>query len=61
MGKPFAPGDVVLTSDLPRNRAGKIMRRVVKAVLMGRDHGDLSIVENPESVEEIKKSRLSLK
>ncbi len=61
MGKPFAPGDVVLVSDLPRNRAGKIMRRVVKAVLMGRDHGDLSIVENPESVEEIKKVRLSLK
>lgn len=59
MGKPFAPEKIFLVSDLPRNRAGKIMRRTVRAVMMGRDPEGLSIIENPESVDEIRRTALS--
>ncbi len=55
MGKPFAPEEVVLVRDLPRNRAGKIMRRTVKAIMMGEEPEDISVVENPESLEEIRR------
>ena len=55
IGKPFSPGDVIFVKDLPRNRAGKIMRRVIRAVTMGEAPKDLSILENPESVDAIKK------
>ncbi len=56
MGKPFAPEGVILVRDLPRNRAGKIMRRIVKAVMMGKEPRDLSVVENWESLDEIRKA-----
>jgi len=55
MGKPFAPEEVVLVRDLPRNRAGKIMRRTVKAIMMGEEPEDISVIENPESLEEIRR------
>jgi hypothetical protein len=45
----------VLVRDLPRNRAGKIMRRTVKAIMMGEEPEDISVVENPESLEEIRR------
>lgn len=54
MGKAFTPEDIVFVPDLPRNRAGKIMRRMVKAVMIGKEPGDLSVVENPEALDEIK-------
>jgi acetyl-CoA synthetase len=56
MGKPFAPEDVVLVRDLPRNRAGKIMRRIVKALMLGREPEDLSVVENLEALDEIRRA-----
>ena len=56
MGKPFAPEDVILVRDLPRNRAGKIMRRIVKALMLGREPGDLSVVENFEALDEIRRA-----
>ena len=56
LGKPFAPEDIIFVSDLPRNRAGKIMRRTVRAVAMGREPEGLAIVENPESIDEIRKT-----
>jgi acetyl-CoA synthetase len=37
-------------TDLPRTRSAKIMRRVIKAVALGNDPGDLSGLENPESL-----------
>lgn len=57
MGKPFAPEDVFLVRDLPRNRAGKIMRRIVKAIMTGSEPGDISVVENRESLDEIRSTR----
>jgi acetyl-CoA synthetase len=51
LGKAFKPAAVSWVADLPRTRSAKIMRRVVKAVALGQDPGDLSSLENPESIE----------
>jgi acetyl-CoA synthetase len=51
LGKSFRPGSVKWVPDLPRTRSAKIMRRVVKAVALGQDPGDVSTLENPESLQ----------
>ncbi|WP_230972371.1 AMP-binding protein [Archaeoglobus neptunius] len=53
-GKPFKPERVVFAPDLPRTRSGKIMRRLIKAVVAGKELGDTSALENPDSLERIK-------
>jgi len=55
MGKPLAPSEIYFVSILPKTRNAKIMRRVVRAAYMGEDPGDLSALENPQAVEEIRK------
>jgi acetyl-CoA synthetase len=50
LGKAFRPRNVEWVKDLPRTRSQKIMRRVVKAVALGQDPGDLTSLENPESL-----------
>jgi acetyl-CoA synthetase len=55
LGQPFRPKAVVLTADLPKTRNMKIMRRVVRAALLGHDPGDLSSLVNPEAVAELEK------
>ncbi len=50
MGKAFRPTSVRWVKDLPRTRSAKIMRRVIKAVALGDEPGDLSGLENPESL-----------
>ncbi len=44
--------EIRFVSSLPKTRSGKIMRRVLKAVVMGVDVGDISTIENEESVED---------
>jgi acetyl-CoA synthetase len=51
LGKAFRPNSVHWVDDLPRTRSQKIMRRVVKALALGSDPGDLTSLENPESLE----------
>ncbi len=46
--------EVYLVEDLPKTRSGKIMRRVLKALLKGEGLGDLSTLANPESIERVK-------
>ncbi len=55
LGKPLAPREILFVDDLPRTRNAKIMRRVVRAVFLGKDPGDLSALENPGAVEEIRR------
>jgi acetyl-CoA synthetase len=54
LGKAFRPTSVHWVDDLPRTRSQKIMRRVVKAVALGKDPGDLTSLENPESLLSLK-------
>jgi len=46
-----SPQDVVFVTSLPRNRSGKIMRRVLRARFLGQDEGDLSSMETWHSGE----------
>ncbi len=45
-------GEIHFVSMLPKTRSGKIMRRVFKAVILGRDPGDISTIEDDASVDE---------
>jgi len=53
LGKAFKPDRVVFVPALPKTRSAKIVRRAVRAKALGEDPGDLSTLENPESLEEI--------
>jgi acetyl-CoA synthetase len=53
LGKAFAPERVVWVDALPKTRSAKIVRRAVRARVLGEDPGDLSSLENPESLEGI--------
>ena len=55
LGKAFAPERVVWVDALPKTRSAKIVRRAVRARVLGEDPGDLSSLENPESLEGIPK------
>ncbi|MGC4938492.1 AMP-binding protein [Kribbella sp. DT2] len=54
IGKPFAPKHVVRVEQLPRTRSAKILRRAVRAAVLGTDPGDLSGAENPGAIDEIR-------
>ncbi len=41
---------------LPKTRSGKIMRRLIKAVINGQDLGDCTTIEDEASIDEIKKA-----
>jgi acetyl-CoA synthetase len=45
-------GELNFVSLLPKTRSGKIMRRVLKAVTLGSEPGDISTIEDEGSVEE---------
>ena len=47
-------GKVVILNKLPKTRTGKVMRRVLGAAVTGQSQGDLSTLEDEESLEELK-------
>jgi acetyl-CoA synthetase len=47
LGAVVAPKEIDFTATLPRNRAGKIMRRLLKARELGLPEGDTSTLETP--------------
>jgi acetyl-CoA synthetase len=56
LGKPLKPKAVRFVGDLPKTRNAKVMRRVIRAAYLGEDSGDLSALENPQAVEELRGS-----
>ena len=42
---------------LPRTRSGKIVRRAVRAIVVGDDLGDLSTLEDPAALDAIRAAR----
>lgn len=55
IGKIARPKFIFQISELPKTQTGKILRRVLKSKLLGSDLGDLSSLENPQILDEIKK------
>ncbi len=58
LGAAFAPRSVVFVSALPKTRSAKIVRRAVRAALTGEDPGDLSTLEDPQVLEEIRRQAI---
>jgi acetyl-CoA synthetase len=54
IGPIATPDAVVIVNKLPKTRSGKIMRRLLKAVLVGAPLGDVSTLEDEASMEDIK-------
>jgi acetyl-CoA synthetase len=52
LGPVAVVGEVNFVSLLPKTRSGKIMRRVLRSVILGRDPGDITTIEDEGSVEE---------
>jgi acetyl-CoA synthetase len=48
LGSAVAPKEIDFKTDLPKNKAGKIMRRLLKARELGLPEGDLSTMETSE-------------
>ncbi|MEM2339041.1 MAG: acetate--CoA ligase [Nitrososphaerales archaeon] len=56
LGPVATPDEIFFVNKLPKTRSGKIMRRVLKAVLSGAQIGDLTTLEDEASIEEVKKA-----
>ncbi len=56
LGKPLKPREIKFTTALPKTRNAKVMRRVIRATYLGEDPGDLSSLENPDTVEAIRRA-----
>jgi acetyl-CoA synthetase len=52
LGPVAVVGELNFVGMLPKTRSGKIMRRVLKAVTLDRDPGDITTIEDEGSVEE---------
>ena len=55
IGPTGRPDEIIFTDNVPKTRSGKIMRRVLKALVRNEPVGDLTTLQNPESVDRLKK------
>ena len=56
LGKALAPRTVIFVDDIPKTRNAKVMRRIVRAAYLGEKLGDTSALENPASLDGIKRA-----
>lgn len=56
LGKAFSPSEIKFVEELPKTRSAKILRRAIRAKIVGEEPGDLSSLENPSALEAIDKA-----
>ena len=56
LGAVARPARVRFVTALPKTRSGKVLRRAIVSVCEGRDPGDLTTIEDPSALEQIKDS-----
>ena len=54
LGAVARPARVRFVTVLPKTRSGKLLRRAIQAVCEGRDPGDLTTIEDPTALQQIK-------
>lgn len=54
LGAVARPARVYFIAQLPKTRSGKLLRRSIQAICEGRDPGDMSSIEDPTSLRQIK-------
>jgi len=47
---------IIFVSKIPKTRSGKIMRRLIKAIMVNKPLGDYSTIEDETAIEEIRKA-----
>jgi len=55
IGAIAVPDDIFVTDKVPKTRSGKIMRRVIRALVSGQDIGDTTTLEDAGAVEEVRR------
>jgi propionyl-CoA synthetase len=56
LGPVARPSKVHFVSALPKTRSGKLLRRSIQALAEGRDPGDLSTLDDPSSLEAVRRA-----
>ena len=56
LGAIARPRAVHFVTLLPKTRSGKTLRRAIQALAEGRDPGDLTTIEDPAALEQIRKA-----
>ncbi|HEX6539922.1 MAG TPA: AMP-binding protein [Candidatus Dormibacteraeota bacterium] len=57
LGRALRPKAVEIVTELPKTRNAKVLRRVVRAVYLGADPGDLSSLENSGAIAAVQRVR----
>lgn len=57
LGRPMRPHAVLFAEALPRTRNAKIVRRVIRATHLGLDPGDVSSLEDQQTLEAIRRAK----
>ncbi|HEY5970760.1 MAG TPA: propionate--CoA ligase [Pseudoxanthomonas sp.] len=58
LGAIARPARIYIVNALPKTRSGKLLRRSLQALAQGTDPGDLSTLDDPKALEEIRKALL---
>jgi propionyl-CoA synthetase len=61
LGAIARPARVFLVSILPKTRSGKLLRRSIQALAEGRDPGDLTTLDDPSALDQIKAALQAVK
>ncbi len=56
LGAVARPSRVHVVTLLPKTRSGKLLRRSIQAICEGRDPGDLTTIEDPSSLQQIREA-----
>ncbi len=56
LGAVARPARVLFVSMLPKTRSGKLLRRSIQALCEGRDPGDLTTLEDPGALEQVRQA-----
>lgn len=59
LGPVARPSRVLFVSGLPKTRSGKMLRRSLQALAEGRDPGDLTTIDDPSTLEQIRQALAS--
>lgn len=54
LGKSFKPSAIRFTTALPKTRNAKVLRRAIRATVVGEDAGDLSALEDPSTIDAVR-------
>ena len=50
------PSDVMFVTQLPKTRSGKVLRRSIQAIAEGRDPGDLTTLDDPTGLDQVRQA-----